>query len=216
MTKQANEEMKQKKVSETNETVNAVSPQKKDSAADLKETVVNEGKKEAAAEEAVNPEVEALNKKLNDQAGTIDKLKQEKEDLNNRLLRAQADFDNFRKRTMKEKADARKFRAQDIVTDMLDTLDNFQRALAVETASEDGKSLKQGMEMVLKKLEEALKKEGVEEIESLGKPFDPTIHQAVMQEASSEHEAGTVIQVLQAGYTLNGRVIRPAMVKVSA
>ncbi|MFT8317558.1 MAG: nucleotide exchange factor GrpE [Sporolactobacillus sp.] len=216
MTKQANEEMKQKKVSETNETANAASPQKKDSAADLKETVVNEGQKEAAAEEAVNPEVEALNKKLDDQAGTIDKLKQEKEDLNNRLLRAQADFDNFRKRTMKEKADARKFRAQDIVTDMLDTLDNFQRALAVETASEDGKSLKQGMEMVLKKLKEALKKEGVEEIESLGKPFDPTIHQAVMQEASSEHEAGTVIQVLQAGYTLNGRVIRPAMVKVSA
>lgn len=213
MTKQAKEEMEQNK---TDEPVKATGPQQGDSSADAEERTADAGKTENAAEETAGPDVEALNKKIDEQAGAIDKLAQEKEDLNNRLLRVQADFDNFRKRTTKEKADARKFRAQDIVTDMLDTLDNFQRALAVESISEDGKSLKQGMEMVLKKLKEALKKEGVEEIESLGKPFDPTVHQAVMQEVSSEHESGTVIQVLQAGYTLNGRVIRPAMVKVSA
>lgn len=169
-------------------------------------------------EQAANnqPDTEVLARKVAEQASEIEKLKQSQNDLNNRWLRVQADFDNFRKRTVKEKADARKFRAQDLVTDMLEILDNFKRALEVETASEDGTALKKGMEMVLAKLEAALKKEGVEEIESLGKPFDPNIHQAVMQEKSEEHDPGIVIQVLQAGYKLNGRVIRPAMVKVSA
>ncbi|RYM05299.1 nucleotide exchange factor GrpE [Sporolactobacillus sp. THM7-7] len=162
------------------------------------------------------PDGEALVQKLADQSAKIESLKKANEELNSRWLRAQADFDNFRKRTNKEKAEARKYRAQDLASDMLEILDNFKRALSVETESEDGTALKKGMEMVLKKLEAALKKEGVEEIDSLGKPFDPNLHQAVMQEESEEHESGTVIQVLQAGYTLNGRVIRPAMVKVSA
>ncbi|BBN99242.1 nucleotide exchange factor GrpE [Sporolactobacillus terrae] len=159
---------------------------------------------------------EVLVKKIAEQTAEIEALKKKNDELNSRMLRTQADFDNFRKRTNKEKTDSRKFRAQDLVSDMLEILDNFQRALAVETTSEDGQSLKKGMEMVLSKLEDALKKEGVEEIPSLNQPFDPNVHQAVMQEESAEHESGTVIQVLQAGYTLNGRVIRPAMVKVSA
>ncbi|MFT8390480.1 MAG: nucleotide exchange factor GrpE [Sporolactobacillus sp.] len=154
--------------------------------------------------------------KVEEQAAQIDKLMKENQELKNRLLRAQADFDNFRKRTNKEKTDARKFRAQDIVTDMLETLDNFERAMAVETMSEDGAALKKGMEMVLNKLKLALEKEGVQPIEALGKPFDPNVHQAVMQEASEAHESGIVIAVLQQGYTLNGRILRPAMVKVSA
>lgn len=159
---------------------------------------------------------EVLVKKITEQTAEIEALKKKNDELTNRMLRTQADFDNFRKRTNKEKTDSRKFRAQDLVSDMLEILDNFQRALAVETTSEDGQSLKKGMEMVLSKLEDALKKEGVEEIPSLNQPFDPNVHQAVMQEESPEHESGTVIQVLQVGYTLNGRVIRPAMVKVSA
>ncbi|GEB76235.1 nucleotide exchange factor GrpE [Sporolactobacillus inulinus] len=159
---------------------------------------------------------EVLVKKITEQTAEIEALKKKNDELTNRMLRMQADFDNFRKRTNKEKTDSRKFRAQDLVSDMLEILDNFQRALAVETTSEDGQSLKKGMEMVLSKLEDALKKEGVEEIPSLNQPFDPNVHQAVMQEESPEHESGTVIQVLQVGYTLNGRVIRPAMVKVSA
>ncbi|MCO7175671.1 nucleotide exchange factor GrpE [Sporolactobacillus kofuensis] len=159
---------------------------------------------------------DSLLKKIAEQTAEIEALKAQVDENNNRWLRTQADFDNFRKRTTKEKADSRKFRAQDLVSDMLEILDNFQRALAVETVSEDGQALKKGMEMVLSKLENALKKEGVEEIPSLHQPFDPNVHQAVMQEESAEHESGTVTQVLQAGYTLNGRVIRPAMVKVSS
>lgn len=172
--------------------------------------------KAAEENEADRPDTELLEKRINELTAEADSLKKARDDLNSRWLRAQADFENYRKRTNKEKADARKYRAQDLASDMLDILDNFKRALDVETASEDGAALKKGMVMVLNKLESALKKEGVEEIDSLGKPFDPNFHQAVMQEESKEHESGTVIQVLQAGYTLNGRVIRPAMVKVSA
>ncbi|MFT8309997.1 MAG: nucleotide exchange factor GrpE [Sporolactobacillus sp.] len=171
---------------------------------------------DAESTDKATPDTDVLLKKIAEQTAEIDKLKKQADEATNQRLRTQADFDNFRKRTSKEKADARKFRAQDLVSDMLETLDNFQRALAVEAVSEDAQALKKGMEMVLSKLESALKKEGVEEIPSLHQPFDPNVHQAVMQEESGEHESGTVIQVLQAGYTLNGRVIRPAMVKVSS
>ncbi|MCI1856579.1 MAG: nucleotide exchange factor GrpE [Sporolactobacillus sp.] len=151
--------------------------------------------------------------KLNDE---IAKLNNEKKELTNRLLRSRADFDNYRKRIVKERADARKFRAQDLVTDLLETLDNFKRAIAVETTSADGEALKKGMQMVLTKLETALKKEGVTRIEAVGKPFDPNFQQAVMQEKNDKFASGIVTQVLQDGYVLNGRVIRPAMVKVNS
>lgn len=176
----------------------------------------NEASDAERAEEAGAGDVERLKKKLTEMASEVEALKKENEALRNRWMRTQADFDNFRKRTNKEKAEARKYRAQELSSDLLETLDNFKRALAVETHSEDGEALKKGMEMVLKKLEAALEKEGVKEIDALGKPFDPHLHQAVMQEESDEYDSGTVIQVLQAGYTLNGRVIRPTMVKVSA
>lgn len=210
MTEQANKEELN-----TNEKAEAINQ------AEQPETIEEELASESKdASEAVKneeaPDTDTLLKKIAEQTDEIDTLTKKVDDFNNRMLRTQADFDNFRKRTSKEKADARKYRAQDLVTDMLEILDNFQRALAVETVSEDGQALKKGMEMVLSKLENALKKEGVEEIASLHQPFDPNVHQAVMQEDSAEHEAGTVIQVLQAGYSLNGRVIRPAMVKVSS
>ncbi|MET1247567.1 nucleotide exchange factor GrpE [Sporolactobacillus sp. STCC-11] len=204
MTEQANKETKN-----TNEETEEI----KD--AQTAETVADTSEAPETDETAA-PDSEALLKKIAEQTAEIDSLKKQSDDFNNRLLRTQADFDNFRKRTTKEKADSRKFRAQDLVSDILEIVDNFQRALAVETVSEEGQSLKKGMEMLLSKLENALKKEGVEEIPSLHQPFDPNVHQAVMQEESADHESGTVIQVLQAGYTLNGRVIRPAMVKVSS
>ncbi|TGA99571.1 nucleotide exchange factor GrpE [Sporolactobacillus shoreae] len=220
MAKQTNEEIKDKNQETADGSANDPSVKKSadapESVKEKDEAADQTGQKEEAVDNQPDPaKLEELTKKAAAQASEIETLKKSGQDLNSRLLRAQADFDNFRKRTIKEKADARKFRAQDLVSDLLETLDNFKRALAVDTASEDGTALKKGMEMILGKFESALKKEGVEEIESLGKPFDPTVHQAVMQEESDEHDSGIVIQVLQAGYTLNGRVIRPAMVKVS-
>lgn len=218
MAKQTNEEIKKDRAGNTeDQMVQPEEEKKKDTAVPEAEDAAQAQPEETAEEKAADQsDAELLAKKVGELTAEIESLKKDSDDLNNRLLRAQADFENFRRRTNKEKADARKYRAQDLASDLLEILDNFKRALDVETASEDGSALKKGMEMVLGKFETALKKEGVEEIDSLGKPFDPNFHQAVMQEESQEHEAGTVIQVLQAGYTLNGRVIRPAMVKVSA
>nr|WP_281169045.1 nucleotide exchange factor GrpE [Tuberibacillus calidus] len=142
-------------------------------------------------------------------------LEAEHEALYQRFLRLQADFENFKRRTREEKARERQFRAQDLVTNLLPVLDNFERALAQTAEHEETKALLQGMEMVYRQLTEALKQEGVVKIEAEGQPFDPNKHQAVMQVESAEHDANTVVEELQAGYELNGRVIRPSMVKVS-
>ncbi|RYL91566.1 nucleotide exchange factor GrpE [Sporolactobacillus sp. THM7-4] len=212
MAKQANEEKKDEKSVTDNDQVQLE---------EEKVTKPSEPKSEQEANDTPSDQAGPqdggkTDERLEQQAAEIEALKKEKNDLNNRWLRAQADFENYKKRVNKEKAEARKYRAQDLAVDMLEILDNFKRALAVKTESEDGKALKKGMEMVLNSLESALKKEGVEEIDAQGKPFDPHKHQAVMQEKSEEYDSGTVIQVLQAGYMLNGRVIRPAMVKVSS
>ncbi len=145
----------------------------------------------------------------------IKKLEHELEELKARYLRVQADFDNFRKRTKAEKEAAAKYRSQSLAEQLLPVLDNFERALAVETTNEESKSILTGVDMVYRQFTEALKAEGIEEIEALGQPFDPHKHQAVMQEKSDGHEPGIVIEVLQKGYRIKDRVIRPSMVKVS-
>lgn len=133
----------------------------------------------------------------------------------NRLLRLHADFDNYRRRVRLDMEAAEKYRAQSLVSDLLPILDNFERALQVQVEDEKAKSLLQGMEMVYRSLIEALKKEGVEAIESVGKPFDPHVHQAVMQVDDQNYEPNTVVEEFQKGYKLKDRVIRPAMVKVN-
>lgn len=155
---------------------------------------------------------------LEEQDASAEQLKAlmaEKEELNQRLLRLQADFENFKRRTREEKARDRQFRAQDLIENLLPVWDNFARALDVKTEHEESQALKQGLDMVYRQFTEALKQEGVKEIEAVGLPFDPNKHQAVMQVDSDEHESNTVVEVLQQGYELNGRVLRPSMVKVS-
>ncbi|QAV27278.1 nucleotide exchange factor GrpE [Neobacillus thermocopriae] len=133
----------------------------------------------------------------------------------NRFLRLHADFDNYRRRVRLDMEAVEKYRAQSLVSDLLPILDNFERALQVQVEDEKAKSLLQGMEMVYRSLIEALKKEGVEAIESVGKPFDPHVHQAVMQVDDQNYEPNTVVEEFQKGYKLKDRVIRPAMVKVN-
>lgn len=146
----------------------------------------------------------------------IKKLQEEQVELQNRILRVQADFENFKRRTNEEKINDRKYRSQKLVEDLLPILDNFKRALDIKTENEEVNALKQGMEMVSRQLTDALQKEGVKEIDAQGTSFDPNLHQAVTQEESDDHEPNVVIEVFQSGYTLNERVIRPAMVKVSS
>lgn len=163
------------------------------------ETVVESP--EAAAEEPAVDETE--------------KLREELEAERNKYLRLMADFDNYKRRAVKDRQEAEKFRAQSVLVDLLPVLDNFERALAMGTGSEESSSLLKGVEMVQKSLLEAVKREGLEEIKSVGEAFDPNVHQAVMQEKDESAEAGSVLMELQKGYTLKGRVLRPAMVKVN-
>lgn len=144
----------------------------------------------------------------------LSELKEENDNLNQRLLRVQAEFDNFKKRSQKEKEADRKYKAENLVTELLPAIDNFERAMQVEVTDET-KGLVDGVSMVYNQIKDALKSQGVEEIESVGQPFDPNIHHAVMQAEDEQAESDTVIEELQKGYKLKDRVIRPAMVKVS-
>ena len=130
----------------------------------------------------------------------------------NKYLRLQADFENFRRRTRQEKEELAAVVTQNLLKDLLPFLDNFERALAAE--SSDAESLRAGVEMMYKQLVEALKKEGLEYIETKGKPFDPNFHQAVMRVEDAEKEDGAIVAELQKGYMVKGRVIRPSMVQV--
>ncbi len=145
--------------------------------------------------------------------------KKEEEDLQNRYLRLAADFQNFRRRTEKEKNDIYAYANEKIVLQLLDVIDNFERAMdsAKSFDQEQVESVKfaEGMELILRQLTDLLARNNVEEIKALGEPFDPSFHNAVMTEAVEEAESGTVTKVLQKGYTLNKKVIRPSMVAVA-
>ncbi len=137
------------------------------------------------------------------------------DDEENRHLRLRADFDNMRRRQQLDREAAEKYRAQSLLSDLLPVLDNFERALQVETTSEETASIIKGIEMVYRSLLEATEKEGLQVIKAEGEQFDPNIHQAVMQEQDSEKETGVVLRELQKGYILKDRVLRPTMVSVN-
>ncbi len=137
------------------------------------------------------------------------------EALEAKYMRLMADFQNFRKRQEKEKADIYAFANEKLVKDMLGVIDNFERALEAAEGVEGQETFREGMSLIFKQLLEVLKKAGLEEIEALGADFDPNFHHAVTMEAGTEYESGKVTTVLQKGYTLNSRVVRPTMVKVA-
>ena len=128
------------------------------------------------------------------------------------MLRLRADFDNFRRRSVKEREELAAVVTQGILTDMLPLLDNFERALLAEGSDLD--SFRAGVSMIYKQMTEALAKNGLEVIDTKDKKFDPNFHQAVMRVQDPEKEDDTIEQELQKGYMAKGRVIRPSMVQV--
>ncbi|AKL77065.1 MULTISPECIES: nucleotide exchange factor GrpE [Bacillus] len=167
---------------------------------------------EQAASQEQHEETAGQEEALQHQIDELQGLLDEKE---NKLLRVQADFENYKRRSRLEMEAAQKYRSQNVVTEILPALDNFERALQVEAESEQTKSLLQGMEMVRRQLMDALEKEGVQAIEAVGQEFDPNLHQAVMQVEDENFGSNIVIEELQKGYKLKDRVIRPSMVKVN-
>jgi molecular chaperone GrpE len=161
---------------------------------------------EVPADEALQQELEDLRRRLEEQ---------ERENTD-RLLRTMADFDNFRRRARQEKEDARLYANQELLLGILPIIDNFDRALAAAEKAGSSEALLEGVSMILRQMQDFLTKHGVSLIEAVGQPFDPSLHEAVLQApATEEHPAGTVAEEIQKGYTLNGRLLRPALVKVA-
>jgi molecular chaperone GrpE len=146
----------------------------------------------------------------------IDAMQQQVNQANEQLLRVQAEMQNVRRRAERDVENAHKFALEKFATELLSVVDNLERALsAINTEDESHKSVAEGIELTLKTFIDVLAKFNVEAVEPEGQPFDADLHQAVSTVPNSEVEPNTVIDVFQKGYTLNGRLIRPAMVVVS-
>lgn len=173
---------------------------------------------EKTSEETVETTETEEKEEVEESTSTSDALKnsiKEIETLKATNLRIQAEFQNFKKRSEKEKADIYKFANEKLVIELLGVMDNVERAIGSIDTSESNKNVVDGVQMIQKTLEDFLKKNQVEVIEAVGQPFDPQKHHAVMTEANEEHPSETVIEEFQRGYELNGKVVRPSMVKVS-
>lgn len=164
---------------------------------------------EPAAEAAPQPDPRL--KELEDKAAAAEKQRDEYLDL---AQRSRAEFENFRRRNASVREDALEEGSRKAVTALLPVLDNMERTMEAMQGLEEG--YRSGAELVLRQMRDTLAALGLEEIPALGKPFDPNIHNAVMQApATEEYPAGTVMMVMQAGYTVRGRVVRASMVQVA-
>ncbi|HEX4912671.1 MAG TPA: nucleotide exchange factor GrpE, partial [Vicinamibacterales bacterium] len=143
-----------------------------------------------------------------------DALQKERDDLYDRLLRKSAEFDNFRKRVERDRKDMIEWAAADVLTDLLQIADDFDRALAAD-APPEAQVYKAGLELIQRQLAELLKKRGVTVVEALGTDFDPHLHQAVAYEEVEGARDGEVVDVMAKGYKLGERLLRPAIVKVA-
>ena len=166
----------------------------------------------AAKEESAETQSETDGKTDAGSEQEIEKLKEALAAEKDRSLRLQADFENFRRRTAKEKEELAAVVTQEFLKDMLPLVDNFERAMAAE--SKDMETFQKGVEMISSQLLTILKKHGLEPIETEGKMFDPNFHQAVMRVQNPDLEDEAIAQELQKGYIAKGRVIRPSMVQV--
>ena len=156
-----------------------------------------------AAEEAVKEEEE---KKAEEEAKKAEEAESE------RYMRLMAEFQNFKRRVAKEKSDIHAYANEKIVGDLLPVLDNFERALSTETEDE---GYAKGMQLIFEQLKTALGNAGLEEIKAMDEEFDPNVHNAVMTETIEDKEDGIITKVLQKGYRLKDKVVRPSMVAVN-
>jgi molecular chaperone GrpE len=143
----------------------------------------------------------------------VDQLRRERDDCHERLVRTTADFDNYRKRTDRERRELTEYAAMDLLTDLLPVVDDFERALATDV--QEGDAYRRGVEIIHKQLLDLMSRRGVTPIEAVGTDFDPNLHQAVVHEPSPAHRDGEVIEELRRGYTLRDRLLRASMVKVA-
>ena len=207
---------KDQSVNNTEEEVNSeenVETQNVDNSQDSVENTdnseVNEDHlQEDSQEEVQTEDVDPKDEKIQE----LEKLANDNEE---KYLRLYAEFENYKRRIQNENQINKTYQAQGVLTDILPSIDNIERALQIEGDDESFKSLQKGVQMVHDSLLRALKDNGLEEIEAEGQEFDPNLHQAVVQDDNPDFKSGEITQELQKGYKLKDRVLRPSMVKVN-
>ncbi|MCG2465540.1 nucleotide exchange factor GrpE [Staphylococcus epidermidis] len=182
----------------------------------IENSVSNTDNSEANASDSENNSEESIKDEESESQDTkIKKLEKLANDNEEKYLRLYAEFENYKRRIQKENQINATYKAQGVLTDILPSIDNIERALQIEGDDESFKSLQKGVQMVHESLLRALKDNGLEEILAEGKEFDPNLHQAVVQDDNPDFKSGEVTQELQKGYKLKDRVLRPSMVKVN-
>ena len=179
-------------------------------------------KHDEAHDEILQPEVkqdeaahaEVVNEQVATETDPLRAARDEIADLKDKLLRTHAEMENLRRRTQREVEDARKFGVEKLATALLEVVDNLERALAAEAGNEA--ALRDGVQMTLDSWRQLMNRFHLERIDAVGEAFDPHRHEALSQMPSDEHPEGTVVAQHVAGYTLHGRLIRPAKVLVSS
>lgn len=183
--------------------------------------IKNEQSKAEQSKEELNAEIEAelldeIEAEQEEQQPVSEQLLEQVAKANDQVLRVQAEMQNVRRRAERDVESAHKFALDKFAADLLPVVDNLERALAaIDTADEGQKSVAEGLELTLKSFMEVLVRYKIEAIDPAGQPFDAELHQAVSMVPNPDLEANTVMDVFQKGYTLNGRLVRPAMVVVS-
>lgn len=179
------------------------------------QTPEDEVKKETgSAETSETPEEDNAPEAEKTEEKAEEKTEEKADDGNEKYVRLMAEFQNYKKRVAKEKNDIREYATEKLVMELLPVLDNFERALAA-SAEDDPAGYAKGMELIFTQMVTELQKSGLAEVEAEGQDFDPTKHNAVMTEENEALESGKVSKVLQKGYALNDKVIRPSMVAVT-
>lgn len=207
---------KDQSVNNTEEEVNSeenVETQNVDNSQDSVENTDNSEVKEDHLQEDSQEEVQAEDVDPKDEK--IQELEKLANDNEEKFLRLYAEFENYKRRIQNENQINKTYQAQGVLTDILPSIDNIERALQIEGDDESFKSLQKGVQMVHESLLRALKDNGLEEIEAEGQEFDPNLHQAVVQDDNPDFKSGEITQELQKGYKLKDRVLRPSMVKVN-
>ena len=175
---------------------------------------VNENDEEDVQEEAQD-DIDSLDDLTKEDILELKKKAVERDTYLDQLLRTKAEFMNYQKRMVKESESTSQFAVQSLILDFLPELDNFDRALKLADSSKDIDKFVEGIKLIEEQLFKVLGKYGVEPIETVGKPFDPNLHEAVMEEENNEMPHHTIIDEFQKGFLLKERVIRPSKVKVS-
>lgn len=180
------------------------------------DSIDNNMENETTSKEDEQPESSESSEDNASEAAAEDNSKKAEAEENGdaKYLRLMAEFQNYKKRVAKEKSDILSYANEKIVTELLEVLDNFERALAADNST-DVEGYAQGMKLIFDQLLGVLTKSGLVEVKALGEEFDPNMHNAVMTTDSEEYDSNKVCSVLQKGYTLNGKVIRPSMVTVA-